>query len=122
LTAQNSRTAAAAPTPTTLVEDGTKIKGSLSSSVPILVQGTVEGDVDSPAVTISATGSVNGMVLAKSLSSAGKIAGDFDVERATVAGSVAAKTVIRAQEMDLKLDVKDANKKIELRFGAVSGK
>ena len=118
----NTRAASptATPTHTTLVEDGTKIKGSLSSTVPVLVHGTVEGDLESPAVTISATGSVSGMVLTKALSSVGKIAGDFDVERATVAGAVAVKTVIRAQEMDFKLDVKDSAKKIELRFGAVN--
>jgi cytoskeletal protein CcmA (bactofilin family) len=109
-------------TQTTLVEDGTKIKGSLSSTVPVLVHGIIEGDLESPAVTVSATGSVSGMVLTKALSSVGKIAGEFDVDRATVAGSVAVKTVVRAQEMDFKLDAKDAGKKIELRFGAVNNK
>jgi cytoskeletal protein CcmA (bactofilin family) len=109
-------------TQTTLVEDGTKIKGSLSSTVPVLVHGIIEGDLESPAVTVSATGSVSGMVLTKALSSVGKIAGEFDVDRATVAASVAVKTVVRAQEMDFKLDAKDAGKKIELRFGAVNNK
>lgn len=116
----NSRAASPTATsnPATLVEDGTKIRGSLSSTVPVLVQGTVEGDVESPAVTVSATGAVSGMVVTKTLSSVGTIAGDFDVERATVAGSVAPKTVIRAQAMEIKLDIKDAGKKIELRFGS----
>ena len=120
----NNRAAspAATTTQTTLVEDGTKIKGSLSSTVPVIVHGTVEGDLESPAVTVSATGSVSGMVLASSLSSVGKIAGDFDVEKATVAGTVAVKTVIRAQAMDFKLEVKDPAKKIELHFGGVTKK
>jgi len=107
----------ATATPQTLVEDGTKVKGSLSSTVPVLVHGTVEGDVDSPAVTVSGTGSVSGVVMTKTLSSVGKIAGDFDVDKATVAGAVAVKTVIRASEMEFKRDVKEPGKKIELRFG-----
>lgn len=101
----------------TLVEDGTKIKGSLSSTVPVLVHGTVEGDLESPAVTVSATGSVSGMVVTSALQSVGKIAGDFDVDKATVAGAVAVKTVIRASDMDFKLETKEPNKKLELRFG-----
>ena len=39
----------------TLVEEGTRFKGSLISTCPVLVQGSVEGDVESPAVTVSAT-------------------------------------------------------------------
>jgi cytoskeletal protein CcmA (bactofilin family) len=113
---------AATSTPTTLVEDGTKIKGSLSSTVPVLVHGTVEGDVDSPAVTVSAAGSVSGVVMTKTLSSVGKISGDFDVDKATVAGAVAVKTVIRASEMEFKLEVKEPGKKIELRFGTATNK
>lgn len=108
--------------PTTLVEDGTKIKGSLSSSVPVVVHGTVEGDLESPATTISATGSVSGMVVTTTLQSVGKIAGDIDVEQATVAGTVAVGTVIRAQGMDFKLESKDPKKKIELRFGPATKK
>lgn len=101
----------------TLVDDGTKIKGSLSSTVPVVVHGSIEGDIESPATTVSATGSVSGMVVTSALQSVGKIAGDFDVDQATVAGTVAVKTVIRASSLDLKLEAKEPNKKIELRFG-----
>jgi cytoskeletal protein CcmA (bactofilin family) len=98
------------------VEDGTKIKGSLSSTVPVVVHGTVDGDVESPAVTVSATGSVSGVVVTSTLTSVGKIAGDFDVDNATLAGGVAVGTVVRAQGMDFKLESKEPSKKIELRF------
>ncbi len=100
----------------TLVEDGTKFKGSLSSTCPVVVHGALEGDIESPAVTVSATGSVSGMVVSSTLQSAGKIAGDFDVESATVAGSVAKDTVVRAANMDFKLEA-SPDKKLELRFG-----
>lgn len=115
-------TATTPTTPTTLVEDGTKIKGSLSSTVAVVVHGTVEGDLESPAVTVSATGSVSGIVVTKTLQSVGKVAGDFDVDHATLAGAVAVGTVIRAEAMDFKLDAKDPTKKIELRFGGATEK
>ena len=118
----NTPARSGSPGPVTLVEDGTKIKGSLSSSVPVIVHGNVEGDVDSPAVTVSATGAISGMVVTNTLQSVGKIAGDFDVEQATVAGVVAVGTVVRATGMDLKLEAKDPTKKIELRFGAAAKK
>ena len=100
----------------TLVEDGTRFKGSLSSTCPIVVQGSIEGDVDGPALTISATGVVSGKAAAGSLKSEGKISGSFDVETADIAGSVAKDTVLRANSLDLKLSVTTG--KIQLEFGS----
>ncbi|MDB4945042.1 MAG: hypothetical protein JWP97_4576 [Labilithrix sp.] len=99
----------------TLVEEGTRFKGSLTSTCAILVQGTIEGDVEGPALTVSATGAVSGKIAAGTLKSDGRIAGDFDVENATVAGSVDSNTVIRASSLDLKLNVPDG--KMQLTFG-----
>lgn len=100
----------------TLIEEGTRFKGSLSSTCPIVVQGSVEGDVDGPAVTVSATGTVSGVVVAGTLKSEGRIAGDFDVESAQLAGTVEKDTVIRANSLDLKLTVTTG--KAQLTFGA----
>jgi cytoskeletal protein CcmA (bactofilin family) len=99
----------------TLVEEGTRFKGSLSSTCPIVVQGSVEGDVDGPSVTVSATGAVSGKIAAGALKSAGKIAGDFDVDSAQIAGSVDNNTVIRAASLDVKLTAPSG--KIQLTFG-----
>jgi cytoskeletal protein CcmA (bactofilin family) len=99
----------------TLVEEGTGFKGSMTSTCPIVVQGSVEGDVEGPSVTVSATGSLSGKIQTGSLKSDGKIAGDFEVETAQLAGAVATNTVIRAQSLDLKLTVPEG--KLELRFG-----
>lgn len=86
------------------------------------MHGTLDGDVESPALTVSATGAVSGMVVTSRLQSVGRIAGDLDVDQAMVAGVVAVGTVIRAQGMDFKLEVKDPTKKIELRFGGAEKK
>lgn len=100
----------------TLVEDGTRFKGSLTSTCAILVQGAVEGDVEGPAVTVSATGAVSGKIATGALKSEGKIAGEFDVESAQVSGSVESNTVIRAASLDLKLNASSG--KMQLTFGS----
>lgn len=99
----------------TVVEEGTQLKGSIVSTCPIVVQGSVEGTVDGPAITVSATGSVSGTIATSALKSAGKISGDFDVETAQIAGQVASNTVIRASSLDVKLTAQ--NSKLQLTFG-----
>jgi cytoskeletal protein CcmA (bactofilin family) len=88
----------AAPAARTIVDEGTKFKGALSSTSPILVQGTVEGDVSGPAVSVSASG----------------LAGSFDVDTAQIAGKVAKDTVVRASSVHLKLNAVDG--RLEVRF------
>ena len=109
----------ATTTKRTLVEDGTRFKGSLSSTCPIHVQGSVEGDVEGPSLTISTTGAVSGKIVTGSLKSDGKIAGEFDVDTAQLAGSVANNTIIHATSLDVKLSVPTG--KLELRFGPGGG-
>ncbi len=99
----------------TLVEEGTRFKGSLTSTCPILVQGSVEGEVEGPAVTVSATGAVSGKIATGALKSDGRISGDFDVDSAQLAGTVETNTVIRASSLDVKLTV--ATGKVQLTFG-----
>jgi cytoskeletal protein CcmA (bactofilin family) len=103
----------------TLVEEGTRFKGSMSSTCPIVVQGSIEGDVDGPAVTVSATGVVSGKTSTSVLKSEGTIAGTFEVDTAEIAGTVAKDTVLRASTLDLKLTV--GTGKIQLAFGPASG-
>jgi cytoskeletal protein CcmA (bactofilin family) len=104
----------------TLVEEGTKLKGSLTSSCAIVVQGTVEGDVEGPSVSVSPTGALSGTIIAAELMSAGKISGDFDVDSARVEGAVESDTVIHAASLDLKLTAA-SGKKLQLSFGQVGG-
>ena len=89
----------------TLVEEGTTFKGSLSSTCPILVKGGIEGDVQAPSVTVAASGTVSGKVKAGELKSDGSLAGEFDVEKVQLSGSVKDNTVIRAKSLEVKLSV-----------------
>jgi cytoskeletal protein CcmA (bactofilin family) len=99
----------------TLVEEGTTFKGSLSSTCPIFVKGGVEGDIQAPSVTVATSGTVSGKVKAGELKSEGSLAGEFDVDKVQLSGSVKDNTVIRAKSLEVKLSV--ASAKMQVVFG-----
>src|SRR5690349_10484054 len=97
----------------TIVEEGTALKGSITSTCAVLVQGTIAGEVTGPSIEVSATGSVEGKITTSNLTSRGKVAGELDVESARLSGTVAPKSIVRASKLDVKLAATDG--KIELR-------
>src|SRR5438105_3627492 len=99
----------------TVVDEGTSFKGSLSSLCPIDVRGRIEGDVETPALNISATGAVHGRVKVGSVHSDGEIAGEFDADRVVLAGSVKDNTVIRARSLEVKLSTEHG--RLQVSFG-----
>ena len=101
----------------TLVEEGTTFKGSLSSTCPILVKGSIQGDLEAPSLTVASTGSVSGKVKAGELKSEGEISGEFDVDRVVLSGAVKDNTVIRAKALEVKLAV--TGSKMQVVFGEV---
>ena len=101
----------------TLVEEGTTFKGSLTSTCPILVKGTINGDLEAPSLTVAASGSVSGKVKAGELKSEGELSGEFDVDKIVLSGSVKDNTVIRAKALEVKLAV--TGSKMQVVFGEV---
>ena len=99
----------------TLVEEGTHFKGSLTSDCPIEVKGRVEGDLTSPALSVSASGAVHGKVKVGQLQSNGELAGEFDADVVQLSGTVKDNTVIRAKSLEVKLE--PANGKMQVIFG-----
>jgi cytoskeletal protein CcmA (bactofilin family) len=99
----------------TLVEEGTTFKGSLTSTCPIFVKGGVEGDIQAPSLTVATSGNVSGKVKAGELKSEGSLAGEFDVDKVQLSGSVKDNTVIRAKSLEVKLAV--ASTKMQVVFG-----
>jgi cytoskeletal protein CcmA (bactofilin family) len=87
----------------TLVEEGTQFKGSLTSDCPIEVKGRVEGDLQAPSLSVSATGAVHGKVRVAELFSEGEIAGEFDADLVRLSGVVKDNTVVRAKSLEVKL-------------------
>lgn len=101
----------------TLVEEGTTFKGSLSSTCPILVKGSIQGDLEAPSLTVASTGTVSGKVKAGELRSEGELSGEFDVDKVVLSGAVKDNTVIRAKALEVKLAV--TGSKMQVVFGEV---
>jgi cytoskeletal protein CcmA (bactofilin family) len=87
----------------TLVEEGTELKGTLKSSCQVVVNGTIDGQIEAPALTITETGKVLGSVKAQKLRSEGTLAGDIDADDVYLAGTVGSNTMIRARRLEVKL-------------------
>jgi cytoskeletal protein CcmA (bactofilin family) len=92
-----------APVKHTVIEEGSEFKGSLTSSCPIDVRGRIEGEIATPALTVSKSGSVHGRAKVGSVRSEGELSGEFDAETIELAGSVRDNTVIRARALEVKL-------------------
>jgi len=99
----------------TLVEEGTTFKGSMTSTCPILVKGGVEGEIQAPSLTVATSGTVSGKVKAGELKSEGSLAGEFDVDKIQLSGSVKDNTIIRAKSLEVKLS--SATGKMQVVFG-----
>jgi cytoskeletal protein CcmA (bactofilin family) len=99
----------------TLVEDGTELKGSISSKCPIVVRGKIDGEVQAPALTVSDTGAVHGTVKVGQMTSQGEISGEFDAESIQLSGTVKDNTIIRAKTLEVKIT--SATSKMQVVFG-----
>ena len=101
----------------TLVEEGTKFKGSLTSSCPIVVRGRIEGDVEAPSLNVSSSGAVHGKVRVGEMRSQGELSGEFDADVVQLSGAVKDNTVIRAKSLEVKLTPPSG--KMQVIFGEV---
>lgn len=99
----------------TLVEEGTELKGSISSKCPIVVRGKIEGDLAAPALTVSDSGAVHGTVKVGQLTSQGEIAGEFDADSITLSGVVKDNTIVRAKTLEVRLS--STTSKMQVVFG-----
>jgi cytoskeletal protein CcmA (bactofilin family) len=106
----------------TVVEAETTLRGTLSSSCPVVVLGQVDGEVQAPAVEISAGGVVAGHVKAAALSSAGELAGVIEAETVKLSGRLRDGTLIRARSLDVKLDGAVAFGECQLEVGEAPSK
>jgi cytoskeletal protein CcmA (bactofilin family) len=100
---------------TTLIEDDTEFKGTLSSKCPVVVKGAIEGEVVGPSLHVSPSGSVAGKVKVGELRSEGSLAGEFDADSVQLAGTVKSDTVIRARSLEVKLA--PTNGRMQVTFG-----
>jgi cytoskeletal protein CcmA (bactofilin family) len=99
----------------TLVEEGTELKGTLKSSCQVVVNGSIDGQIEAPALTIATTGTVLGTVKAQKLRSEGTLAGNIDADDVYLSGVVRSNTVIRAKKLEVSLQPERG--KLEVTFG-----
>lgn len=86
---------------TTIIEEGTEFKGTLSASCPILARGRIEGDISGPALEVTDTGVVAGRVKVTELRSRGELAGNFEADEVMLSGRVRDDTVIVAKALEV---------------------
>ena len=99
----------------TLIEDGTELKGTLTSTCPIVVMGRVDGEMTGPSVEVTESGILCGKAKVTELRSRGELAGEFDAQVVELSGKVRDKTLIRAQSLEVSLKRTDG--RIEMVFG-----
>ncbi len=98
----------------TLVEEGTELTGTLKSTCPVVVNGTIDGEFSAPELTITESGAVLGSIKVDKLKSDGTLSGDIDADDVYLAGTVKSNTVIRAKALEVKLA---SEGKLEVTFG-----
>lgn len=99
----------------TLIEEGTELKGTLTSSCPVVVLGRLEGQMTGPSVDVAESGVLSGRAKVKELRSRGELAGEFEADNVELSGRVHDKTIIRAKSLEVKLQRTDG--RLELMFG-----
>jgi cytoskeletal protein CcmA (bactofilin family) len=99
----------------TVIEQGSRFRGTLESDCQVLVRGSLDGDLSAPSLVVSDTGTVVGNVKAQSIQCAGVLAGRVEADDIYLSGSVRSDTVIRAKTLEVKLQ--STRKKLEITFG-----
>lgn len=103
MTVTNPTRMAQPATKQTLIEDDTEFRGKLSSKCPVMVKGSVDGEIAGPSLHVSASGTVTGQVKVNELRSEGTIGGEFDADTIHLAGTVKNNTVIKARSLEVRL-------------------
>ena len=115
MTVTNPTRMAQPATKQTLIEDDTEFKGKLSSKCPVVVKGSVDGEIAGPSLHVSSTGTVVGHVKVTELRSEGTIGGEFDAETIHLAGTVKSNTVIKARSLEVRLTPQSG--RLQVTFG-----
>lgn len=98
----------------TVIEEGTEISGKMKSGVPLVIKGKMDGELESPAVAVAATGSLTGKAKVGKLVSEGLISGQFEADSVRLAGKVGNKSSIKTRSLEARLT---ADKGLEVTFG-----
>jgi cytoskeletal protein CcmA (bactofilin family) len=101
----------------TIVEEGTEFEGTLKSTCPISVSGKLQGMISAPSMTILQSGAVHGKIKVQQLKSQGEISGEIDADSVELSGRVSDQTTIRAKTLEVSLNQKSGDEKLQMTFG-----
>lgn len=101
----------------TIVEDGTEFEGTMKSTCPVAVSGKVKGQVSAPSMTVMTSGAVHGQIKVQQLKSQGEISGEIDADSVELSGRVSDQTTIRAKSLEVLLNQKSGDDKLQVTFG-----
>jgi cytoskeletal protein CcmA (bactofilin family) len=87
----------------TLVEAGTVLEGTLKSSYPVVVNGTIDGEIDAPALSVGSSGVIVGVIKSTTIRSLGTVSGRIEAGEAFLSGIIVERTVVKARRLELKL-------------------
>ena len=99
----------------TIIENGTEIDGAIKSQRPIVLSGSVKGQVTAPSLEVTKDGMVKGTVKVFMFSCKGEVGGEVDAETVELSGRVCDATVIRSKTLDVKLAQGEGA--VEVTFG-----
>jgi cytoskeletal protein CcmA (bactofilin family) len=99
----------------TLVEEGTEFKGTLNSACPVVINGSVDGELNAPELTVTSTGAVLGAIKARKVRSQGTLSGNIEAHEVFISGTVKSNTIIRAKSLEVRLAPERG--KLEVTFG-----
>jgi cytoskeletal protein CcmA (bactofilin family) len=98
----------------TVIEVGTEVEGKIRSKGAVVVNGSVNGAVQAPELTVTASGSVHGQVRVEQLVSDGELSGEIDAETIELSGTVGDRTVIHAENLEVRMKQPDG---VQVTFG-----
>ena len=99
----------------TIIENGTEIDGAIKSQRPIVLSGSVKGQITAPSLEVTKDGMVKGTVKVSMFSCQGEVGGEVDAETVELSGRVCDATVIRSKTLDVKLAQGEGA--VEVTFG-----
>ena len=99
----------------TLVEEGTEFTGTMRARCKVVVRGSMDGELEAPAVEVTEGGTMTGSVKAERVDSRGVLAGSVEADEISLAGVVRSDTVIRARTLSVNLSSEAG--RLEVTFG-----
>jgi cytoskeletal protein CcmA (bactofilin family) len=82
-----------------VIDEGSTFKGVISGNSTVTIRGTLEGEVEGPALEVEQGGVLVGKAKVTELRSRGELAGQFEANDVELSGKVRDDTIIRAANL-----------------------